>query len=138
MAFKVFAMDTFFLHSLGMYTFEARCEMLEELGYDGTYLTLYGPVGWENLPKLPSVKERYGIEVARVWSILDVAGKKDNQGNRRVLEMLESVQGCDTIELAMMSRCHGTQKPTRTPPRLSGPSISHPRRPRGLWRPVTG
>ena len=103
MSFKVFAMDTFFSHGLGTYAFDAGCEILKELGYDGTYLTLYGEIGWENLSKLPSVKERYGLEVARVWSILDVAGKKDNEGNRRVLEMLETLEGCDTVELAMMS-----------------------------------
>jgi len=103
MGFKVFAMDTFFTHGLGTYAFDARCEILKELGYDGTYLTLYGEIGWENLSKLPSVKERYGLDVARVWALLDVAGKKDHEGNRRVLGMLETIEGCTSIELALVS-----------------------------------
>ena len=57
----IYAMDTSFYHSLGSYTFAARCEMLRELGYDATYLTLWSDAAWADVPLLASVTERYGL-----------------------------------------------------------------------------
>jgi sugar phosphate isomerase/epimerase len=34
-------MDTFFTTSLGTYTLPNRCQILSELGYDGTHLTIW-------------------------------------------------------------------------------------------------
>ena len=103
MAFKLFAMDTFFTNSLGCYEFDARCEMLAELGYDGTYLTLFNDTDWGNLSKLTTVKERYGLEVAGVYAGFDIAGDESHEGNRRILDMVETLEGCASVELSMIS-----------------------------------
>ena len=38
---QIYAMDTFFTTSLGTYTLPNRCQILSELGYDGTHLTIW-------------------------------------------------------------------------------------------------
>ncbi len=52
MTSTLFAMDTSFFGSLGAYGFDARFEMLRELGYDATYLTVWNEVAWQDLPRL--------------------------------------------------------------------------------------
>ena len=63
---SLYAMDTHFFTSMGSYGFDAHCEILEEIGYDATYLTLWTPGAWEDLAKLKDVKKRHGIETAAV------------------------------------------------------------------------
>lgn len=40
MTYKFYAMDFAFYNSMGIYSFEARCEMLKEIGYDATHLSV--------------------------------------------------------------------------------------------------
>lgn len=98
---RVFAMDTYFYNSLGAYEFSARCEMLRALGYDATYLTLWNEAAWKDLALLPRVKPQYGIDVAGVYATLDVAGDETHETNARILRMIESIDGCAHVELAM-------------------------------------
>ena len=65
-------MDTFFYNSLGAYTWSARCEMLRELGFDGTYLTLWSEAAWADLSEVRHARERFGIEVAGIYWTLDL------------------------------------------------------------------
>src|SRR5438552_4057630 len=60
MPYRVYAMDTHFYTPLGVYEFDARCEMLAELGYDATYLTMMmnEPGTWEDLKGLKEVTRR--------------------------------------------------------------------------------
>ena len=74
-------MDTFFFNSLGAYEWNARCEMLRELGFDGTYLTLWSEAAWADLSEVRHVRERFGIEVAGIYWTLDL----DDRGGANAL-----------------------------------------------------
>lgn len=100
MPYRLYAMDTFFYHPLGAYEFDARCEMLAELKYDATYLTLWSEPAWNDLPKLRDAKRRFGLDVAAVYVSLDI-DDVEGAANQRVLHLLESVEGCSNIELAI-------------------------------------
>jgi len=96
-------MDTYFYNSLGSYDFDVRCEMLKELGYDATYLTLWNEPAWEDVPKLSAVKSRHGLDVAGVYVTLDIAGARDHEGNRRILHLVETLEGCGNVEASVTS-----------------------------------
>ena len=107
MAHSVYAMDTSFYNPLGSYDFDARCEMLRELGYDATYLTLWNsPAAWRDhawadLARLATVQERHGLGVAAVYAWLDIAAPDDHRENAKLLPLLETLEGCTTIELTV-------------------------------------
>ncbi|MBB6670695.1 sugar phosphate isomerase/epimerase family protein [Cohnella nanjingensis] len=98
---QLYAMDTFFYHGLGSYPFEARCAMLRELGYDATYLTLWDEQAWRDLDRLSSARETYGLEVAAVYAVLDLTQSPDAPEAARITAMLERLQGCGRVELAL-------------------------------------
>lgn len=108
---RVFAMDTYFYHSIGAYDWDARCEMLAELGYNATYLTLWNDAAWADLSRLPQVKPRFGLEVAAVYCTLDVAGDENHPGNRRILTLIETLEGCDHIEMALSTTHNALRHP---------------------------
>ena len=103
MSHEVFAMDTFFYNSLGAYDFDARCEMLKELGYNATYLTLWSEPAWRDVLKLAKVKDRYGLDVAAVWITLNISGSEYDEGNQRILRLLETLEGSKSVEVALVS-----------------------------------
>jgi sugar phosphate isomerase/epimerase len=103
LARTVYAMDTSFYTSLGAYDFEARCEILRELGYDATYLTLWSDDAWADVPRLATVRERYGLDVTAVYVTLDIATDPHDPANRRILELVDTIEGCRTIELSVRS-----------------------------------
>lgn len=88
-----FAMDTAFRHSLGTYPLETRCEMLAELGYDATYLTLFGERDWTDARRIADVARDHGLDVTGVYAGLDVAAPPDDPENRRVLDLADSLSG---------------------------------------------
>lgn len=51
-----YAMDFAFYNSMGIYSFEARCEMLKEIGYDATHLSVWHGERWRDVEKLKNVK----------------------------------------------------------------------------------
>ncbi len=97
---SVYAMDTYFYNSLGVYRWEARCEILHQLGYDGTYLTLWSEEAWEDLPKIKHVFRDFGIQVSGVYWTLDL----DDRGgaNHRFLEAMKTMPANTRIELAIV------------------------------------
>ena len=103
MGHAVFAMDTYFCNSLGSYEFNARCEMLKELGFDGTYLTLWNDHAWSDLKDLPGVKSKHGLDVAAVYVTLDLAGDGKHEGNQRIAKLVETLEGCNHIEISVRS-----------------------------------
>ena len=98
MPYRVYAMDTYFYNSIARYPFATRCEMLAELGYDATYLTAWSEQSWNDVAKLKTVKQEYGLDVAAVYAVLDVA-----KPDPRITELMNSMEGCRTIELAIKS-----------------------------------
>ena len=101
MSYKVYNMDACFYNSLGVYSFEAQCEMLQEIGFDGTYLSLWTEQAFRDLDKLSGVKEKYGLDVAGVYVALDFSLGINNPNNQRILKMLENLEGSSTVEIAI-------------------------------------
>lgn len=97
---SVYAMDTYFYNSLGVYPWNVRCEMLHQLGYNATYLTLWSEEAWEDLPKIAHSFDDFGIHVSGVYWTLDL----DDRGgaNRRFLEALPTLPVGTRIELAIV------------------------------------
>lgn len=103
MAYKFYAMDFAFYNSMGIYSFEARCEMLKEIGYDATHLSVWHGERWRDVEKLKNVKEKYGLDVAGVYVVLDLSLGENHPRNTGILKMLEIMEGCSTVELAIQS-----------------------------------
>lgn len=107
MSARVYAMDTAFYHSIGAYEFDARCEMLRELGYDATYLTLWSPAAWADLDRVPHVQATYGLEVAGVYAGLDVSAPFEDARNQAVVALLQRLEGCRTVEVPLAATTAG-------------------------------
>jgi sugar phosphate isomerase/epimerase len=103
MAYRVYAMDFSFYNSMGVYSFEARCEMLKEIGYDAMHLSVWNGERWQDAAKLKDVKEKYGLDVAGVYVVLDLSLEESHPRNQGILTLLETMEGCSTVELAIQS-----------------------------------
>jgi sugar phosphate isomerase/epimerase len=103
MAYRVYAMDFSFYNSMGIYSFEARCEMLKEIGYDAMHLSVWHGERWRDAAKLGSVKRNYGLDVAGVYVVLDLSLGEGHPRNQGILQLLETLEGCSTVELAIQS-----------------------------------
>jgi len=99
---KLYAMDTHFHHDLGNYPLEIRCEMLQALGYDATYLTLWNDQAWEELKRLGGVKSRYGLDVAAVYHMPRLESEDTEAETRKALEILEKLPEGSVFELAVI------------------------------------
>jgi len=102
----VFAMDTYFYTSLGAYAFDVRCEMLAELGYDATYLTLWSAEAEADIPRLAHVKARYGLEVAGVYTTLDITSAPDGSASH-VVALIESLPIPTQVAVALYAEAPG-------------------------------
>jgi sugar phosphate isomerase/epimerase len=91
MKHPVHAMDFIFQTKLGTYPLAAQCEMLTELGYQGLTASWWSP----ELDALPQVRERWGLDVGAVYAIYRPGLES------RLLNLFETLEGCDTVELAL-------------------------------------
>jgi sugar phosphate isomerase/epimerase len=98
MPYRVYPMDTFFTNSIGRYPFDVRCEIAAELGFDATYLTCWSDQSWTDAMRLKDVKRTHGLDVAAVYGVADLTAL-----DARLLNLIETFEGCDTIELAIKS-----------------------------------
>jgi sugar phosphate isomerase/epimerase len=96
----LFALDTWFYNSLGSYPFEAKCEILAETGFDGVNLTLWSDESWADVPRIASVRDSFGIDVTGVYT--SIADERDQQGIARIQNLIETMVGCSTIDLAVL------------------------------------
>jgi len=96
---SVYAMDTYFYHSQGAYSFESRCEMLRILGYDSTYLTLWSEAAWKDVDKLSTVRDRYDLGVEAVYVSMDITKAANDKNNARVLDLIRGLKDCGRVEL---------------------------------------
>ena len=103
MTHTVYAMDTYFSNSIGAYPYEVRCEMLRELGYDATYLTLWSDREWAELAKVATTKATYGLDVAAVYTGLDIAADKDDANVQRLLTLFDRLPDGSELELPLHS-----------------------------------
>jgi sugar phosphate isomerase/epimerase len=109
MAWPVYAMDTGFYNAQGSYDFDARCEIAKELGFDATYLTLWSETAWSDVPRLGTVAERHGLDVAGVYCPFDMTAPDAEGEARRIEELVRSVEGTRFVEIALLS---GTISPS--------------------------
>ncbi|MBO2942409.1 TIM barrel protein [Paenibacillus sp. F411] len=103
---KLYAMDTFFYTSIGTYRFEARCEMIKELGFDAMYLTYWGKQSWEEALNLRSVHEKYGLGVAGMNAVVEIEEEVNDQSNAQILSLLRELEGCPAVELSLKASAH--------------------------------
>ncbi len=101
MSALVFPLDTWFYNSHGSYSFEAKCEMVAELGYDGICFTLWSAPSWADVPRFGSVHSSYGIDILGTY--VAVASPSDAESRGAALELLRTVEGVRTIELAILA-----------------------------------
>ncbi len=94
----VYAMDTFFYSSLGSYNLYARCQMLNELGFDGTYLTVWNADAEADIRNLADASSHHKLTVHGVYFMLNIA---DAQSVQRTLALIAQVPLPTTIELAV-------------------------------------
>lgn len=96
-------MDFIFQTKLGTYPLTAQCEMLAEQGYQGLTVSAWSP----DLHLLPQVKQQWGLDVGAIYLIY-------RQGLEQfVMGIIESVEGCPSIELALHSGEHVTDADRR-------------------------
>ena len=95
------AMDTWFTTHLGTYTIEAQCEMLAELEFDGLLPSLQGPAVLEALPRLFAEARKNRLSVPGFYAIYDISAPADSVENRLVLELIERMEDCPVLELAL-------------------------------------
>lgn len=100
MSYSLSALDNWFYHPLGSYSFNAKNEILSELGYSGINYTLWSEQAWADVPLFGSVQERFGIEVSGVYVAIGGAG--DSDGIAQVKGLLESLEGTTQVELAVI------------------------------------
>lgn len=101
---SIYAMDTNFYHSQGAYSFESRCEMLQNLGYDSTYLTLWSDEAWQDVDQLATVRDRYGLGVEAVYVSMDITKDAKDKKNERVLNLIRGLKNCGRVELNLLAR----------------------------------
>jgi len=99
MTHKLYAMDTSFYNSATTYDFAARCGITKALGFDATYLTLWSDRAWQDVPLLKNVKADHDLDVAAVYVTLDISESEDYGNNARILELVQTLEGCKSIEL---------------------------------------
>ncbi|MDQ1257011.1 MAG: hypothetical protein QG656_1612 [Candidatus Hydrogenedentes bacterium] len=114
MKHPVFAMDTYFYNTIGSYPYDVRCEMLRELGYDATYLTMWSEKVWQNdLAKVATTKEKYGLDIAAVYAPIDIAAKDDDPFANRVVTLPDQLP--DGIDIELNINCSDKAIPCSSP-----------------------
>ncbi|MCU1530213.1 MAG: Xylose isomerase protein barrel [Frondihabitans sp.] len=103
MTVSLIGMDVGFYNSIGAYPLEARCEMLAELGYTGTNLTLWSEPAWADLPRLARATADSGLEASSVYVTVDIAAPLEDEATRRALALIGSVEATRTVEVALVA-----------------------------------
>jgi sugar phosphate isomerase/epimerase len=99
--FPAYGMDTGFYSRIGSYPPDVRCEMLAELGYDATYLTLWSETAWADLDDVAASAARHRLTVAAVNVVADAGAPVDAAENDRIVRMIGSVSATHTVEIAI-------------------------------------
>jgi sugar phosphate isomerase/epimerase len=107
MAQKYYAMDFAFYSSMGVYSFEDRCEMTRATGYDAMLLSIWDGRNWAQAIELATMKTRFGIEPAGVYVVLNLAVGEEDPRNSGILRMLETMPEGSTVQLAIQTAAPG-------------------------------
>lgn len=104
---RYFAMDFAFYSSIGVYSFEDRCEITRAAGYDAIHLALWDGRNWQLARELASVRERFGLDVAGVYVVLDLALGEADPRNSGILKLIETMPEGSIVDLAIKSAGNG-------------------------------
>lgn len=105
---KTFAWDLAFTSSAGVYDFDAQCEMLADIGYDGFTYAVWAGSRWETTKRLATVKARFGLEVMGVYVVLDLDQGPKHPINAGFLRMLEEMEGIQSVNLGVRTAGGGS------------------------------
>lgn len=106
---KLYALDFAFYSSSGIYDFEAQCQIMKKVGYDGLHFSAWDGTRWESVRQIVGAKERHGIEVSGIYIVLDLRHGTDDLRNAGILRMLETLEECDTVNLSIRGAGPGIQ-----------------------------
>lgn len=107
MTYKLFNANAGFYTDNGVYSLETQFEMTKELGFDGILPALWTNKAYDDLEQLSVLSEEYGVEVTSVYASLELALGLNHPKNERVLHMLETLESCSTVTLAIMTLVPG-------------------------------
>jgi sugar phosphate isomerase/epimerase len=113
MAHKYYAMDFAFYSSMGVYSFEDRCEITRAAGYDAMLLSVWDGRNWAEAMELATMKSRFGIEPAGVYVVLNLALGEEDPRNSGISRMLETMPEGSTVQLAVQTAAAGLQPSDR-------------------------
>ena len=102
---QIYAMDTFFTTSLGTYTLPNRCQILSELGYDGTHLTIWDAHTAATIPQFVATAQQHKLAVNGIYFMLDIANPAKAQAT---IAQIASIPVATTVEVAMLADGMGT------------------------------
>jgi len=101
---QIYAMDTFFTTSLGTYTIDSRCQILSELGYDGTHLTIWDAHTAATIPHFISSAQQHKLAVNGIYFMLDIANPAAAQAT---IAHIASIPVATTVEVAIFAERPG-------------------------------
>lgn len=102
-----YALDFAFYSSMGVYDFAAQCGMMKEIGYDGIHFSVWDGRRWGTTRGLAEVTARHGIELSGIYIVLNLELDAEHPANAGILTMLEQLEGCTTVNLAIRSAAPG-------------------------------
>ncbi|OYY61327.1 MAG: xylose isomerase [Burkholderiales bacterium 28-67-8] len=106
---KLYALDFAFYSSSGVYGFEAQCQMIKKIGYDGLHFSAWDGLRWDTVQQIVGAKARHGIEVTGIYTVLDLRHGAADPRNSGILKMLETLQECTTVNLSIRGAGAGIQ-----------------------------
>ncbi|QJU55233.1 TIM barrel protein [Herbiconiux sp. KACC 21604] len=106
MSWAVYGMDVGFYSHTGRYPLRTRCEMLADLGFEATNLTLWSEAAWDELPALERTAAASGLTVASLYLTVDLAAPLDSPDTARALDLIASRPSAP-VELTLTSSAEG-------------------------------
>ncbi|MCX6016844.1 MAG: TIM barrel protein [Chloroflexales bacterium] len=104
---QIYAMDTFFTTSLGNYALASRCQILSELGYDGTHLTVWDADTAATIPHFVMCAQQHKLTVNGIYFMLDIANPAAAQAT---IAQIASIPVTTTVEVAMLANGMGQHR----------------------------
>lgn len=98
---KLYALDFAFYSSSGVYDFDAQCQIMKQIGYNGMHFSAWDGTRWESVKKFIGAKEKYGIEIMGIYIVLDLRFGAEHPHNAGILTMLENLEECTTVNLSI-------------------------------------
>jgi sugar phosphate isomerase/epimerase len=100
---KYYAMDFAFYSSMGVYSFEDCCEITEAVGYDAMLLSIWDGRNWAQAKELATMNDRFGLDAAGVYVVLNLALGEHDPRNSGILKMLETMPDGSTVQLSIQT-----------------------------------